>query len=200
MTDGIRWKTYEHPEGLFSLEIPSTWRTDDDSKGDMVMVNFVAPAADMLVRLSMNSFPEDQEGDEGDILSDELERFVQAVAGRETNFVLDEIEEDEEGTFWLSYSYESNDAEMLGDAAIWSEGDFYVIYAMAYPDQENEEYDEILEHIGDSLAIAVLDEDEDGEDYEDDEGEESSKIPGLKSGTGNKANGSHNNNLGRAEV
>lgn len=148
--DEAEWTTYTHPSGIFSIEIPADWNIRDESRTGMVLVNFVSADATVLTRLAISAMPED-DSDEAYVA--ELQRFITETSGGESNFAMDEWEVYEDDTIGISYSYELNGASFFGDASVWYDEPYAVMFLAAQPEDMYEDLEDLIIDIADSLEV-----------------------------------------------
>lgn len=142
--------TYTHPSGIFSLDIPDDWSVHDDSKPGIALTSFASPDAAILMRVAVNTAPADNSAD---ALGHILRLFVEGTSGQETDFDISDVEEADDETLALSFSYTRGTAEIGGDAYIWYDEPYAAMFLVAMPEDLWDEQEDLIDEIADSLAI-----------------------------------------------
>jgi tetratricopeptide (TPR) repeat protein len=98
----IQYETYTHPSGLFSIDVPTSWDTNQQG-GDGVQVGFVSPSDEYGVTVAIVEAPAD--ATQAD-LSTLVQEFAQDEFGSEDNFSAETPATEADGTVSLSFTYE----------------------------------------------------------------------------------------------
>lgn len=141
--------TYTHPSGIFSIDLPETWGVRDDSKAGYVIVTFLSPDSTILVRVAISNPPDD---DSDEAYAALLQQFVEGTSGNEAAFSAEEPDYDDE-SIGIAYGYEINGTAFAADAYIWYEEPYAVMFAASMPDDQYDDLGDLIEEIGDSLAV-----------------------------------------------
>jgi hypothetical protein len=99
--------TYNHPDGIFSLDVPVAWEASDSSTDDLTRVIFLHPEGIALIVAAVVPL-DNRMGSAGAADADELLRSdVQATFGTERSFQASEPVHRADGRIGLSFDFET---------------------------------------------------------------------------------------------
>jgi len=146
---------YTHPDGLFTIEVPENWQSQDMSSGNMTRVMVTDPKQN--AALAIVIIPtEGRQVDQSD-LPDLLKQDVQSAFGGEANFVMQEPSPQADGSVRQQFTYESQSgdmtAPMVGSGRIRLEGSNVLLVYSVLPDNQAEELNPQIETMISSLSV-----------------------------------------------
>ncbi|NTW97852.1 MAG: hypothetical protein HGB28_04805, partial [Oscillochloris sp.] len=160
-------QAYEHPSGVFAIEIPENWTLQDTSKPDEIIHFWSDPTRNGGVIVDIF---EDDTSYTDDQLTDILNAFLKNSFGDKPDFSVDEPETQPDGSILLAWSYTAtadNDTpvDLLGNSFIEQRGNKVSILTTLVPSDQFETIRERTDEIINTYKInpdAVLSTDSSG--------------------------------------
>jgi len=112
-------ETYQHPSGLFSLQIPAGWTINDNSKPEEVIILWFDPAQNASIGVDIFDAPPEITDDN---LSQLLQQFLQGTFGTQTNFAMSEPEVQPDGSIRVAWGY----VESVEGGSGWLQGNSFI--------------------------------------------------------------------------
>jgi hypothetical protein len=135
-------ETYEHPTGIFSIDVPENWNENDLSDEDMTRVFFTDPKENAMVAVIV--IPTDGSVVEDD-LTDLLIKDIDNTFGDEDNFASGEPKTQNDGSIGIVFTYNtmvgSIEAEMLGNGFIQLDGSNVTLLYIIVP---SDQFDDLV--------------------------------------------------------
>jgi len=146
--------TYNHPNGIFSLDIPEGWTKNDTSNPKEVIVSWVDPIGN--VRIVMNIFEIDMNPSKDD-LGKELKNLIKGLIDKQPKFTISDPKEQPGGAMQLDWSYEVNlqgrSGIILGNSSIEQKGNKVMILSVEFPKEQSDGLKDSLNKIISSRKI-----------------------------------------------
>jgi hypothetical protein len=129
-------ETYNHPNGLFSLEVPSGWTKQNVNKSNEIVASWTNPAqnAQILVdifEVEVEVTPTQTE------LGEALKELVTNSFGKQPKFTVSNPEAQPDGTVRLEYSYEvvleGQSVIIVDNSLIEQKGNKVIVFSIALP-------------------------------------------------------------------
>lgn len=135
-------ETYQHPNGIFSIDVPENWNENDLSDEDMTRVFFTDPKENAMVAVIV--IPTDGSVVE-DELADLLIKDIDNTFGDEDNFAAGEPKKQNDGSIGIVFTYNtmvgSIEAEMLGNGFIQLDGSNVTLLYLIVP---SDQFDDLV--------------------------------------------------------
>lgn len=148
-------RTYEHPSGVFAIDIPENWSLQDNSKPDEIILVWTDPSQNGGVIVDIF---EDETVYSEEELTDILRAFLDNSFGSQPEFDVDDPVTQNDGSILLVWTYlatANNDAEvkLLGNSFIEQRGNKVSILSTLIPD---EQFDDIVGNTDDIINTYVI--------------------------------------------
>lgn len=129
---------YDHPSGVFSIEVPENWSVQDNSKADEIIMIWTDPTRNGGVIVDIF---EDTTTYTADQLTDILKTFLNNSFGTQPDFSIDDPVTQNDGSVLLVWTYTAtadNDvqAPLLGNSFIEQRGNKVSILTTLVPDDQ----------------------------------------------------------------
>jgi hypothetical protein len=151
-------RTYEHPSGVFTIDIPENWSLQDNSKPDEIILIWTDPTQNGGVIVDIF---EDETVYSEEELTDILRAFLDNSFGSQPEFSVDEPVTQNDGSILLVWTYlatANNDTEvkLLGNSFIEQRGNKVSILSTLIPD---EQFDDIVDNTDEIINTYVINRD-----------------------------------------
>ncbi len=150
-----RLVTFQHPNGLFSIDVPDGWNVDDSSTDAAALYLWTDEAENALIIVSVSESAEQLTQDE---LQERLTSFVESFSG-EQDFSMDPPEQLQSGGVQIIWSYTAQasggvQARLLANSFIYQNGDKISLLTFGIP---NEQFDDLKDSLNDILNSYEVD-------------------------------------------
>ncbi len=128
--------TYSYKTGLFTIDVPQNWHTQDTSKSGEAILVWCAPQSDALVAVDIFQQPENQTADQ---LTKLLQTYLKNTFGSEQDFNLEDPKTQTDGSVLIVWSYvdKTHDGlKVLGNSFIEQHGDKGSILTTVLPSEQ----------------------------------------------------------------
>lgn len=112
-------ETYEHPSGVFQIDMPSNWELQDNSKPDEIIMLWTDPTQNGGVIVNLFEVEPTYTADQ---LTDILTEYLNNQFGSEENFSTDEPETQGDDSILITWSYTGS----AGDLAVDYTGNSFI--------------------------------------------------------------------------
>jgi hypothetical protein len=147
-------KTYTHPNGLFSIDVPENWTLKDNSKDDEAIVLWSEPNQNAFIAIDIFEQPEKQTNDQ---LATFLKDYLERTFGSQTDFSMDEAKESGPSMLIVwSYTGEATGgvkAKLLGNSFIRQNDNKVSLRTIVVPDEQFDKLEEPLNNILGSYTV-----------------------------------------------
>jgi len=129
-------ETYNYETGLFTIDVPSNWSLQDNSKSGEAIVLWSEPNGNATVVVDIFEKQEKQTREE---LTNFLKDFLTRTFGNEDQFTIDDPSPQKDGSVLLVWTYndkQRGDLSVLGNSFIEQRGDKISILTTAVPEDQ----------------------------------------------------------------
>jgi len=148
-------ETYNYKTGLFTIDVPSNWSLQDNSKSGEAIVLWSEPNGNATVVVDIFEKQEKQTSDE---LTSFLKDFLTKTFGNEDQFSIDDPSPQKDGSVLLVWTYndkQRGDLSVLGNSFIEQRGDKISILSTVVPEQQ---FDALLDKTNKIIQSYTIDE------------------------------------------
>ncbi|PDW04594.1 hypothetical protein [Candidatus Viridilinea mediisalina] len=148
-----RLRTYEHPSGIFQIDIPENWSLEDMSLANRLLLFWSDPTGDAGVFVDIQEDASTYSEDELVVL---LEEFLEGSFSAATDFGMDEprFQSDDSILIVWSYTPDNSESRLLGNSFIEQRGDKLSILSTLVPEDE---FDLLVEYTDEIINTYLID-------------------------------------------
>jgi hypothetical protein len=148
-------ETYTYATGLFSIDVPRSWRLQDNSKAGEAILLWTDPTENGLLVVDILEQKEEQSSDQ---LVAFLQKFLNNSFKSEPDFTMDDPKGQSDGSQLIVWSYTATatggaKVKLLGNSFIEQRGDKLSILTTAVPDEQFDTLKEGTDTIINSYSI-----------------------------------------------
>jgi len=132
-------ETYSHPNGLFSLEVPTGWTKQNVNKSNEIVVSWTNPAQNAQILVDIFEVEVEVTPTQA-ALGEALKELVTNSFGKQPKFTISNPEAQPDGTVRLKYSYEvvlDGQSIIIADnSLIEQKGNKVMVFSIALPQSQ----------------------------------------------------------------
>ncbi len=129
-------ETYNHPNGLFSLEVPTGWTKQNVNKSNEIVASWTNPAQNAQILVDIFEVEVEVTPTQAE-LGEALKELVTNSFGKQPKFTISNPEAQPDGTVRLEYSYEvvleGQSIIIVDNSLIEQIGDKVMVFSIALP-------------------------------------------------------------------
>jgi len=148
-------ETYNYKTGLFTIDVPTGWSVQDNSKPGEAIVLWSEPSGNATVIVDIFEKKEKQTSDE---LTNFLKDFLTKTFGSEDQFTIDDPSPQKDGSVLLVWTYndkQRGDLSVLGNSFIEQRGDKISILSTVVPEAQ---FDALVDKTNEIIQSYSIDE------------------------------------------
>lgn len=140
--------TFAHPANLYSIDLPQSCVARDTNCEGRQFTHFETPDHDLVVRVGVLAY----RGEDDDALVTQLHDFVVSTCGAEQNFLMNPPERIDHRIL-VSFSYDREGVNFLGNAYIWHTDEHSILFAAAEPNYDYGDLESVIDKIMASIRV-----------------------------------------------
>lgn len=140
--------TFDHPDRLYSIDLPQSCVASNTNCDGRQFSHFETPSHDLIVRIGVLPY----QGEDDDGLVTHLHSFVNSACSNEENFLLNPPERIDHRIL-VSYSFDREGVNFLGNAYIWHNDEYSILFAAAEPNFDYGDLESVIDKIMASIRV-----------------------------------------------
>jgi hypothetical protein len=140
--------TFQHPGGSYNIDLPQSCVVSNTNCEGRQFTHFETPSHDLVVRVGVTAY----HGEDDDVLVKQLREFTLSTCHGEQNFLLNPAERIDHRLL-MSYSFDREGTNFLGNAYCWHTDEYIVFFAAAEPNFDYGDLESVIDKIMASIQV-----------------------------------------------